>query len=296
MERYRQIIPDWDKFIYYCSLPLPRTLRVNTLKLSPQALEARFKNLGWDFKKFEFCPWGYEIETQDEISKTLEHWLGYYYIQEATSFIPVLVLDPHPGEKILDLCAAPGGKTTFIAQITENKAPIWANDVGSKRLRALMANVYRMGAGSVMVTGYNGLFFPQEFKFDKVLLDAPCSGEGNMRKDPDRLKGAEPGFINNISGLQKGLIQKAIDLLKPGGILVYSTCTLAPEENEMVIDYAVRKRDVCIEEINLDIPCCCGITEWNGKKLHPDLAKTIRIYPHHLNSGGGYVAKLRKFG
>jgi len=296
MERYRQIISDWDKFSYYCSQPLPKTLRVNTLKVSLDMMEKYFKKLGWSFKRFDFCLWGYEVQTGDEISRTLEHWLGYYYIQEATSFISVLALQPQPGEKILDLCAAPGGKTTFIAQIVNNKASIWANDIGFRRIRALMANIYRMGAVSVIVTGYNGLSFPQKFKFDKVLLDAPCSGEGNMRKDPRRLKGAELGFINNISGLQKGLIQRAIDVLNPGGILVYSTCTLAPEENEMVIDYVLRKRKVKVEDIDLNIPYSQGITEWNGEKFHPDLAKTMRIYPHHLNSGGGYIARLKKIG
>ncbi|HDI46027.1 MAG TPA: RsmB/NOP family class I SAM-dependent RNA methyltransferase [Candidatus Omnitrophica bacterium] len=294
MERYREIIPEWEKFLRFCYQPLPKTLRVNSIKISPYDLEEIFTKQGWKFHRFDFCDYGYEIVSNHDISKTVEHWLGYYYIQEASSFIPVLVLDPQPEEKILDLCAAPGGKTTFIAQLSRNKAVIWANDIGFQRMRALLSNIYRMGVTSAVVTNYNGLFFPNKVKFDKILLDAPCSGEGNMRKDPRRLKGAEPGFIRNISGIQKGLIQRAIDILQPGGILVYSTCTLAPEENEMVIDYVINRRNVKIEKIDLSIPHAPGITKWQNKNLHSDLVNTVRIYPHHLNSGGVYIAKLRK--
>lgn len=295
MHRYRGIIPRWDEFIEISRLPLPKTIRVNTLKISVEELTKRLSAKGWKLKRCSFCDYFFEVECEDSIANAIEHWLGLYYIQEATSLIAPLALDPKPNEVILDLCAAPGGKTTHMAQIMGNRGLIVANDVKGKRLRALMANVYRMGLINTIVTAYSGFFFPDGFKFDKAIVDVPCSGEGNLRKDPKRINGAEPRFIKQISGLQKGLLLKAIDLVKPGGVIVYSTCTFAPEENEAVVQHALKKRDVVLEEIKeVDIPCCRGLDRWEDLKFDRKMYYTLRIYPHHFNSGGGYVAKLRK--
>jgi NOL1/NOP2/sun family putative RNA methylase len=241
--RYKKIIPDWEKFEKIMNSPLPIVLRTNTLKITSHKLIEIFKEKNIKIKTNKYSPFLLEVYKVNP-SSLLEHYLGYYYLQEASSLIAPLVLNPSSKDRVLDLCAAPGGKTTFLAQLMKNKGLIVANDVNFKRLRALMANIYRLGVLNTLVTNYNGLFFSSEIKFDKVLLDAPCSAEANIRKSPQRFK-VNLNFIKNISGLQKGLLLKAIDLVKKNGIVVYSTCTFSPEENEEVIEYALQKR--CIK-------------------------------------------------
>lgn len=172
---------------------------------------------------------------------------------------------------------------------------IVANDLNSKRLRALMSNIYKLGVTNCIVTNYDGMRFPiTDFKFDGALVDVPCSAEGNLRKSPRVRFRTSVRYSKRLSGIQRALLLRAIDSVKAGGVIVYSTCTFAPEENEMIVQYALQQRDVHIEPIEIDAPHSYGLTEWEGVSFHHDMQYAVRIYPHHFNSGGGFVARLRK--
>ncbi len=293
IERYKEIIQNYNEFLDAVKKPLIQTIRVNTLKITPSKLSRILTEKGWKLKPNKYFKIVFEVESQLSIADTLEFYLGYFYIQEISSLIPVLALDPKAGEKILDLCAAPGGKTTFIAQLMQNKGLVVANDINFKRQRALMANIYKLGVLNTIVTNFNGLFFPHKIEFDKVLVDAPCSAEANRIYD-NKKNYVDTHFIKKISGLQKGLLSKAVDLVKPGGIIVYSTCTFSPEENEEVVNYVLNKKNVKLVKIDLNIPHQKGLTRWQRKEFNQDLELCMRVYPHHLFSGGGFVAKLIK--
>jgi NOL1/NOP2/sun family putative RNA methylase len=294
MRRYKDIIPNWDEFLKALERPMPHTLRVNTLKISPERLKIRLEEREFQVEVSPWCPYFFTVRGTRSVGLLFEYWQGYYYPHEASSMAAPLALDPQPGERVLDMCAAPGGKTTHLAEVMRNTGTIIANDLDFKRLRALSGNIYRLGITNALICNYNGITLPEKTLFDKVLVDAPCSAEGNARRSPFLRKGASPVYIRRISSFQRNAILKAIDLTRVGGVIVYSTCTFAPEENEMVIQHALENRPVRIEPINLDIPHVPGLTEWEGRRFHPDMELCMRIYPHLLDSGGAFVAKLRK--
>jgi NOL1/NOP2/sun family putative RNA methylase len=295
MERYREIIPDFDAFMEVLGRPQPVTIRVNRLKATPEQVADALKKRGFDVKPMPWNNWILQVEGEDSVAKTLEHWLGWFYVQEASAATAVMALDPQPGEHILDLCAAPGGKTTQIAELMGNTGLIVANDVTPKRLRALLANLSRIGVVNTIVTQWDGRNYPDlGIEFDKALIDAPCSAEGRARGNPDLKQGANINFIRSISGTQKGLLRRVLELVKPGGIVVYATCTFAPEENEAVIAYAIQKVPSELLPINLPVPHASGLTEWQRLEFGEAMRLCVRTYPHHLDSGGLFLAKLRR--
>jgi len=176
-----------------------------------------------------------------ELGRALEHLLGYYYVQEIASMLPVIALKPKKNETILDLCAAPGSKTSQLAAKMENTGTIIANDLKLGRMKILASNLERCGVSNTIITKQDGLELcrrlkRENFEFDKILIDAPCSGEGTIRSTPKTLLMWNIKKIKSLSRLQKGLLSYAIEILRPGGEIIYSTCTHAPEENEGVID------------------------------------------------------------
>jgi len=291
--RYQEIIPDWEEFTTACSRPLPLTIRVNTLRTSPDDVYARLTGKGFALTPVAWSDELFVVETP-RVSRTIEHWLGMFYIQEAVQTLPVYALDPQPGETILDMAAAPGGKCTHIASRMQNHGALIANEPVGKRQPSLMANINRLGVLNTTVTSYRGESFPMHTRFDRVLLDAPCSAEGTLRKESTLSDGATGSAIARLSRLQRRLILRAYDLLKPGGTLVYSTCTFAPEENEGTISHLLAERDALLEGLDLPFSAACGVTEWSGVEYPPDLSRCARIYPHHIDSGGGFIARLRK--
>lgn len=295
MERYREIIPDFDAFMATLEKPQPVTIRVNRLKATPEKVAEALKKRGFDIKPTALSEWILQVEGEGSVAKTLEHWLGWFYIQEASAATAVMALEPHPEERILDLCASPGGKTTQMAELMNNTGLIVANDTTPKRLRALLANLSRLGVINTIVTQWDGRNYPDlGIVFDKALVDAPCSSEGKAREEPELRQGADINFVRSISGTQKGLLRRALELVKPGGIVVYATCTFAPEENEAVVAYALQKVPCELLPIDLPIPHSPGLTEWQGRVFGEEMKKCVRIYPHHIDSGGMFLAKLRK--
>ena len=227
---------------------------------------------------------------------------GSVYIQNAASWLPVLALDPKPHDRILDVCAAPGGKTSHIAQASNNLASSTANDNSRPRLLKLQRNLERLGVKNTEYTLYDATRIthtPQLESFDKILLDAPCSGEGMMTLDDKKsFESWSVAHIKRLQKLQKKLIVQAWQLLKPGGTLVYSTCTMAPEENEAVVDYLLRHNDdVTIESLDflaVHLPNRVeSVLEWNEKKYAPELQRALRLIPSP-EVEAFFVAKLKK--
>jgi NOL1/NOP2/sun family putative RNA methylase len=236
-----------------------------------------------------------------EIGRSLEHLLGYYYVQDIASMLPVLTLEPKPNELILDLAAAPGSKTTQIAAKMKNTGTIIANDVSLGRIKILSSNTERCGASNIIITRKEGAALckrlkEQNFSFDRILVDAPCSGEGTLRSSPITYKMWNPKTIKTLSRIQKSLISSALEILKPRGVLVYSTCTHAPEENEEIMDFVLKefKDKIKIEEIRLPLKCRKGVSGWEGKNYNSQVTKSCRIYPQDNDTEGFFLAKFRR--
>ncbi len=231
-----------------------------------------------------------------DLGNLKEHSLGYIYIQEAASMIPPLVLNPEENDIILDISAAPGSKTTQIAALMNNKGLIIANDYRYDRIKALSINLQRCGVLNTIITLMEGKRFSKaRIKFDKILLDAPCSGTGAIRKSLKTLKMWNPNMFKKLAGIQKQLISVSFDLLKENGTLVYSTCSIAPEENEAVVDFLLRKYDNAkLESINLLIKKSDAILEHEKNQYSEEIKSCLRIWPQDNNTEGFFVAKIKK--
>ncbi|MBI4142047.1 RsmB/NOP family class I SAM-dependent RNA methyltransferase, partial [Candidatus Woesearchaeota archaeon] len=249
IHRYSQLT-DWNEFKKYSCSFLRKSIRVNTLKISIAELKKRLEK-DWILEQIPWCPEGFWISHKKDrldVGNTIEHVLGYYYVQEAASMIPPIVLNPKQNEIVLDMCAAPGSKTSQIAQYMNNEGVLVANDVKGLRLAPLGINIQRMGITNCIITLMKGEGF-KELLFDKILLDAPCSGTGTIRKSLKTINIWNPDMVKRISTQQKRLITTAWKVLKSGERLVYSTCSLEPEENEAMIDFLLKNNnDVIVEE------------------------------------------------
>jgi NOL1/NOP2/sun family putative RNA methylase len=227
---------------------------------------------------------------KEKIAKTIEHLLGYYYIQRLESMIPPLILRPKPHELILDLCAAPGSKTTQLAQLMCNSGRIIANDIATKRLKALAGNVERLGILNVSITQFDARKFPEITKFNKILVDVPCSAEGRSFKE-------RPLWVSKkLAVKQRKILERAIEIAQSRATIIYSTCTLSPLENEAVVNYVLKKfDDVKVERVKLrGVKFVKGVKAWQGKEFDKEVCKCARFYPHISKTGGFFVAKLRK--
>eukprot|EP00916_Digyalum_oweni_P011204 GHVL01018681.1.p1 GENE.GHVL01018681.1~~GHVL01018681.1.p1 ORF type:complete len:395 (+),score=73.18 GHVL01018681.1:39-1223(+) len=276
----------------------PMTLRTNMLRVKRRALAQALIARGANVDPLgDWTSVGLKVEdSQVPIGATPEYLAGHYMLQAASSFIPVLALGPKPGEKILDMAAAPGGKSTYIGELMKNQGVLFANDSNADRCKALIANIHRMGICNSIVTTVDGRklksFLP---KLDRVLLDAPCSGVGIISRDPSvKVKRTLADFEEHAE-LQKQLLTTAIDLVDPkkAAIIVYSTCSLSIEENEAVIDYILKIRDVKLLPVGVDFGKP-GFRRFREKQFHPSLTHTRRFYPHMNNMDGFFVAKLQK--
>ncbi|MGW8182034.1 MAG: RsmB/NOP family class I SAM-dependent RNA methyltransferase, partial [bacterium] len=211
--------------------------------------------------------------------------------------LPVVVLDPKPGESVLDMCAAPGSKTTQIASAMRNQGLIVANDTSLKRLRSLVFNLRRMGVtNTVVCKGFGEQYGNQYFEtLQRVLVDPPCSALGTLHKSPEVLSWWTPGRTEKLAGIQFRLVESGLKALKPGGILAYSTCTITPEENEQVLNRILKKYPVEIEPFRLaGVNTRPGLTRYKNQHYRPELSRAIRLYPWDNQSEAFFVARLRK--
>ena len=296
IERYSKLT-DWEEFKKYSLSFLRRSIRINTLKGSVKEVKASIEAKGWILVPIPWCKEGFWISHQDrrDTGNLLEHHIGLVYIQEAASMIPPLVLQPKPGDIILDMCAAPGSKTTQMGAMMENQGIIVANDYKGMRLQSLGINLQRSGLTNVIISLMHGKRFYQ-FQFDKILLDAPCSGTGTIRKSLKTIHIWNAGMITKISKQQKELIENAFNNLKPGGEMVYSTCSVEPEENEGVVDFLLKKfENAKIIKVTLSgLKTSPPILEFEGNTYDPSIKHSLRIWPQDNDTEGFFIAKIKK--
>ncbi|CAM6822016.1 16S rRNA (cytosine(1407)-C(5))-methyltransferase RsmF [Enterobacter kobei] len=284
-----------DDFIAACQRPLRRSIRVNTLKISIDDFLTLVSPYNWQLTPVPWCAEGFWIERDDEdavpLGSTAEHLSGLFYIQEASSMLPVAALfaEGNTPERVMDVAAAPGSKTTQIAARMGNHGAILANEFSASRVKVLHANISRCGIQNVALTHFDGRVFGAALPeaFDAILLDAPCSGEGVVRKDPDALKNWSVESNLEIAATQRELIDSAFHALRPGGTLVYSTCTLNRDENE----------DVCLW-LKAQYPDAVEFLPLNDLFATADEAATpegfLHVFPQIYDCEGFFVARLRK--
>ncbi|MFC7393906.1 RsmF rRNA methyltransferase first C-terminal domain-containing protein [Scopulibacillus cellulosilyticus] len=270
-------------------------LRINPLKISAES----FKNISpFPIENIPFCSTGFYYNPADEPGKHPYHQAGLYYIQEPSAMFVAEVVNAEPGERILDLCAAPGGKSTQIAGAMKNQGLLVTNEIHPKRVKALSENIERLGVSNAIVTNESPDKLAKHFQgyFDKIVVDAPCSGEGMFRKDPEAVQYWSQEHVNHCASLQKDILESAYLMLKSGGILVYSTCTFAPEENEQTIEkFILKHNDMSLLPIAKMHGISNGKSEWSGSNSDT-LSLTARLWPHLLKGEGHFIAKLQKNG
>ncbi|XP_071576862.1 uncharacterized protein [Temnothorax nylanderi] len=303
MERLMQIFPldELLEFLEASEVQRPMTIRANTLRTRRRDLAEALINRGVNLDPIgKWTKIGLVVySSQVPMGATPEYLAGHYTIQGASSFLPVMALDPKENERILDMCAAPGGKASHIAAMMKNTGTLFANDVNKERLKAVVGNFHRLGIVNSIICSYDGRKFPTIMKgFDRALLDAPCTGTGVVAKDPSVKVNKAEVDIQRCCTLQRELLLSAIDCVnarsESGGIIVYSTCSILPEENEWIVDYALKKRDVRLLPTGLEFGTD-GFTSYRQHRFHPSLKLTKRFYPHVHNMDGFFVAKLQKF-
>merc|ERR1711865_46608 len=278
----------------------PLTIRVNTLKARRRDVAQALINRGVNLDPLaKWSKVGLRIvDSTVPIGATPEYLAGHYILQSASSFLPCISLAPLPGEKVLDMASAPGGKTTYLAALMKNGGNLFANDFKKERVKGLVANIHRLGVRNTIVLNHDGRDFPKVMGgFDRILLDAPCSGTGVIAKDHGAKQKLE-SEIKKCSHLQRELLVAAIDSIDvnsaTGGYVVYSTCSMLVEENEAVLDYVLKNRCVKLVETGLEFGVK-GRTKYKDKRFHPSVELSRRFYPHVHNMDGFFVSKLKKY-
>ncbi|OCK78588.1 NOL1/NOP2/sun family putative RNA met [Lepidopterella palustris CBS 459.81] len=304
-EKLFNLFPPREAFAFFEAneTARPVVIRTNTLRTHRRELAQTLINRGVQLEPVgKWSKVGLQIfESQVPLGATPEYLAGHYILQAASSFLPVMALAPQENERVLDMAAAPGGKTTHIAALMKNTGCIFANDSNKSRAKGLIGNIHRMGVKNTIVCNYSASEFPKVMGgFDRVLLDAPCSGTGVIAKDASvKTNKTEQDFMR-LPHLQKQLILAAIDSVdhasKTGGYIVYSTCSVTVEENEQVVQYALNKRpNVKLVDSGLTFGKE-GFVRYMGKVFHPSMKFTRRYYPHAYNVDGFFVAKFKKIG
>ena len=294
INRFLQFVPNAKDLMEKMQQPVQKYIRTNTLKITNRELLARLASKGFELKKTILAD-VFEINSNNatiSIGATTEFLLGYYYIQDISSCIAVEALDIKRNSTVLDMASAPGGKTTLIAQKMDNTGCIVAIEPLPYRTKSLLFNLARCGVINTAVYQIDATICQSlNVSFDRILLDAPCSGEGVIWKDTSRKTSRSPDDISQCSFLQEKLLEAGLRVLKPGGIIVYSTCSFAPEENEHIVNSILDKFDVKVQPLPFGTE---GLTVFGSKAFSKELKFTVRLYPHIDNSMGFYIARLRK--
>lgn len=271
-------------------------LRVNTAKIGTEEFE---RIAPFHLTRIPWIPNGYFYEKEDEPARHPFYAAGLYYLQEPSAMTPASRLVVNPGEKVLDLCAAPGGKATALAASLQGEGLIVANDINTARARALLRNMELFGITNSFITNEPPYILAEKFPeyFDKIMVDAPCSGEGMFRKNPAAMDAWCEKGPEYFSALQREIVLHGADMLRPGGQMLYSTCTFAPEENEGTITFLLQERPemelIPMEDYEGFVP---GLANFDGQVFDASCALCRRIWPHHMGGEGHFLALLRKKG
>ncbi|PYI56669.1 RsmB/NOP family class I SAM-dependent RNA methyltransferase [Paenibacillus flagellatus] len=295
----RLLRDEYPAFLASYAMPREQGVRANGLKLSAETF-ARMSP--FPLEPIRWTADGFYTPERERPGKHPYYHAGLYYIQEPSAMAPVEWLDVRPGDKVLDLCAAPGGKSTQIAAKLQGRGLLVTNDNQPDRVKALAKNIERYGATNAIVLNETPERLAPRMPqfFDKILVDAPCSGEGMFRKDDDMAKAWDEEAPRRYAAMQRGILARAADMLAPGGRLVYSTCTFSPEENEEVVASLLRDRsDFRVVPIPAERGFAHGRPDWIGADAGcgercPDLAGTARLWPHRLRGEGHFIAVLER--
>lgn len=308
-ERFKEMLgsdEEYLKFVNCILTPQRKSFRINTYKCeNPNKVKEEIEN-----KEIKLIPvpWSknayftqYSKDDRTDLGNLFEHFMGKIYVQEATSMCPVEVIDiPENIDEdfyVLDVAAAPGSKTTQLGEKMKNNGILVANELDYSRIGALKNNLERSGFANVVITNSDGVRIEGEEKFDRVLLDAPCSGSGVIRKSPKTIKMYNPKKLKSLNKLQLNLLKRSFGLLKTNGIMTYSTCSLDPEENEFCIQKFLEETpNAKLEEVNLNgITLNNKLKEFQGIKIDSKITeKTVRIWPQDNDTNGFYIAKIKK--
>lgn len=299
-----------DAFLVSFECERSKALRLNPLKLQGGRDEAKGK-LPYETKDILWEENGFVYKDEDEPGKSALHMAGLYYIQEPSAMSPVAYLDPKPGHRVLDLCAAPGGKSTQIAGRMQGRGVLISNEINAGRAKILSENIERMGISNAMVLNETPENLSSRFEgwFDRILIDAPCSGEGMFRKNEDAVTNWSPDNVRLCADRQDGILDNAAAMLAPNGRLVYSTCTFAPDEDEGTIyRFLLRHPEFKVCEVPLFEGMDRGNPEWAlidsadegtwhdqpSQEISQQLSGCIRLWPHHLKGEGHFLAVLER--
>lgn len=292
-QRYEELLGnDYARFVDELQYYLPKAIRLNPLKMDPAVTKQRLEQY-FTLVPIPWCENSYWVQGERrDVGNTIEHQLGYFYIQESASMLPPVVLQPRPGDTVLDMAASPGSKTTQMAAMMQNTGVIVANDMGM-RLRPLGINVQKCGCRNVMLTNMDGRSF-KEFSFDRVLADVPCSATGTIQRSLKAASMWNEGFLRKLQSLQFQLARTAYTALKPGGRMVYSTCTLEPLENEGVVSRLVQELGARVLPIELPIERETPFLSYRGVDFDPSVQLALRIHPYTNHTEGFFVALIEK--
>ena len=299
IERYLALWGEEEtlQFIEACEQPIKTSIRLNALRIEPEKVIASLQKKKVDLEKIPWLTHGYyaDFEGRSTPGAFLEHMLGYYYVQGVPSMTTVEVLDPQPDETVLDLAAAPGGKTTHIAQQMQNTGKVLAIEMDRQRLASLESNILRCGVTNALVLRGDAKKVERlGFEPDRILLDAPCSGEGLIPLDPTRKTSKSMADIRFCATREDELLDAAVNVLAPGGTIVYSTCSIAPEENEYIVDDILKRHpEMKVVPIPLDFGTP-GYSEPFGVSLDESLKLSKRFLPHLHGSEGFFICKMIK--
>ncbi len=295
-DRYAGLVDDPNAFRAALERPLPKTVWLNPLKRAPEETAAELSRICPDAERIQWHPHAFRLPPETSPGRWLPHLLGHLYVQEEAAMIAGHLVGAQPGERILDMCAAPGGKSAQLAIDMNDQGLLVLNERKAGRMAGLRRNMERIGVTCVMMSQNCGARLPiPEVLYDRVLVDAPCSCEGTSRKDLSAIPEVSDRSRDLIVQVQKSLLRRAVKLCRPGGTILYSTCTYAPEENEAVLN-SVRESDVCIEPIELPpgLMASPGLAEWEGTQFRDDVCNALRLWPHHNDTGGFFLARLRR--
>lgn len=294
LKRYAPIVDDLDAFLASAKLRLPRVVWANPLLAPLGRIEAHVRQRCPEAEPVAGAPLTWRLPHDARPGNWPEYALGWLHGQEEAALWASANLDAKPGERVLDLCAAPGNKTAQLAILMENKGTLVANEYFAGRLAPLRFNLERLGVTNAVVTRADAAQYRgADGSFDHVLVDVPCTCEGTTRKG--KRVGRDDGHRFKITQVQTGILRRAVRLTRRGGTIVYATCTYAPEENEAVVS-AVREGDVALEPVRTPegFRVSPGLQEWEGRRFRDDIAHAARVWPHHNDTGGFFVARMRR--